>query len=159
MKVTASIVVALAASPIVNATVFLATRSSPYGDLSQVSWYVYISPTLWIAYLILVPGACEDFFFLILELPAYLPYLPLRTNGTPDICSMYTKIRDGDGNPCDIDFIVDGYNGPFTFKGCGQGLSLEKNHVFNSNCRTSGQKQIKCADGAVIGTGPIFECF
>ncbi|KAH8179898.1 hypothetical protein LIA77_01417 [Sarocladium implicatum] len=72
------------------------------------------------------------------------------TNGTPDSCSGFTTIINGANNPCGIDFFVDGGNGPFTFEGCGgQGLSLERNHQFNSNCVFS-QRTIKCGGGSKI---------
>ncbi|KAK0706139.1 hypothetical protein B0T26DRAFT_443864 [Lasiosphaeria miniovina] len=84
------------------------------------------------------------------------------SNGTPDVCSQFTQIRTGDGNPCGIDFNVQesGWsNGPFTLQGCGgNGLSLERSHAFNSNCKWSKDK-ITCSGGAVIGTGGIWACF
>ncbi|KAK0643194.1 hypothetical protein B0T16DRAFT_415479 [Cercophora newfieldiana] len=80
------------------------------------------------------------------------------TNGTPNICSGFSTIVNGNGSPCGIDFNVDGNNGPFTFQGCGgNGLSLERNHQFNSNCKFVKQT-INCDDGAKVGVNGFWQC-
>ncbi|KAK0652771.1 hypothetical protein B0T16DRAFT_105276 [Cercophora newfieldiana] len=73
------------------------------------------------------------------------------TNGTPNICAAFSTVVNGNTNPCGIDFNVDGNNGPFTFEGYGgNGLTLERNHQFNSNCKFI-KSTINCDDGAKIG--------
>ncbi|KAK3348719.1 hypothetical protein B0T25DRAFT_581817 [Lasiosphaeria hispida] len=80
------------------------------------------------------------------------------TNGTPNICAGFSTIVNGNSNPCGIDFFVDGNNGPFTFEGCGgNGLTLERNHQFNSNCKFVNQL-VRCDDGAVIGVNGFWNC-
>ncbi|KAL0941971.1 uncharacterized protein CTRU02_204734 [Colletotrichum truncatum] len=72
------------------------------------------------------------------------------TNGTPDICSGYGTIQQGTGNPCGINFWVDGGNGPFTLSGCGgNGLTLFRNGQFNSNCKSE-KRTINCSGGVKI---------
>ncbi|KAG9229505.1 hypothetical protein BJ875DRAFT_474650 [Amylocarpus encephaloides] len=72
------------------------------------------------------------------------------TNGTPDICSGFTTIRQGDGNPCGINFCVDGNNCGFNLQGCGgNNFHLERNGAFNSICRFE-PKRIACSGGVVI---------
>ncbi|KAE8443138.1 hypothetical protein EG329_002307 [Mollisiaceae sp. DMI_Dod_QoI] len=72
------------------------------------------------------------------------------TNGTPDICSGFSTIRNDNGNPCGIQFFVDGNNGPFVMNNCGVGNpALERNGQFNSVC-TFQPLNIGCAGGVTI---------
>ncbi|KAK3324983.1 hypothetical protein B0H66DRAFT_108171 [Apodospora peruviana] len=143
-KAAASVI---AISPMAGATVFHATRKGPDGSLSQVAWCV------------IHPPFCPCLSDMTARLTKHLNFV--RSNGTPDICSGFTQIVAGDGNPCGINFSVkelSGDNGPFTLQGCGgSGLTLERDGNFNSNCKFSKDK-IKCDDGAVIGTGGQFIC-
>ncbi|KAK8116235.1 hypothetical protein PG984_012737 [Apiospora sp. TS-2023a] len=68
------------------------------------------------------------------------------TNGTPDPCSLFTKIVDGTGSPCGQDFFVDGGNGPFRLFNCGVGDPvLERAGEFNAVCKYE-PTTIKCAN-------------
>ncbi|KAF2970256.1 hypothetical protein GQX73_g3255 [Xylaria multiplex] len=72
------------------------------------------------------------------------------TNGTPEVCAGAKIVVNSNSNPCGIEFTVDDGNGPFEFVGCGgNGLTLFRDGVFNSNCAYQ-KRVINCPDGANI---------
>jgi len=61
------------------------------------------------------------------------------TNGANDDCDDFQTVVNSNSDPCGIPFSFDGFqtggSGTYEFEGCGgNGLSVENNGEFNSNC-------------------------